>query len=69
MGCMSSQKKFHRYRPKIEVQGKIFVFAQNRPENQQNWNLAKKKCKMGHPTSQLQSPNDFVLFVLILKIS
>ena len=27
MGCMSSQKKFQRYRPKIEVQGKIFVFA------------------------------------------
>ena len=26
MGCMSSQKKFQRYRPKIEVQGKIFVF-------------------------------------------
>ena len=23
---MSSQKKFQRYRPKIEVQGKIFVF-------------------------------------------
>ena len=26
MGCMSSQKKFQRYRPKIEVWGKIFVF-------------------------------------------
>ena len=27
MGCRSSQKKFQRYRPKIDVQGKIFVFA------------------------------------------
>ena len=43
MGCKSSQKKFQRYRPKIDVWGKIFVFAflqgknaQNRPENQQN---------------------------------
>ena len=27
MGCRSSQKKFQRYRPKIEVWGKIFVFA------------------------------------------
>ena len=26
MGCRSSQKKFQRYRPKIDVQGKIFVF-------------------------------------------
>ena len=26
LGCMSSQKKFQRYRPKIEVWGKIFVF-------------------------------------------
>ena len=26
MGCTSSQKKFQRYRPKIEVQRKIFVF-------------------------------------------
>merc|ERR1711926_63182 len=27
MGCRSSQKKFQRYRPKIDVQGKIFFFA------------------------------------------
>ena len=27
MGCRSSQKKIQRYRPKIDVQGKIFVFA------------------------------------------
>ena len=27
MGCRSSQKKFQRYRPKIDVWGKIFVFA------------------------------------------
>ena len=26
MGCRSSQKKFQRYRPKIDVQRKIFVF-------------------------------------------
>ena len=26
MGCRSSQKKFQRYRPKIDIQGKIFVF-------------------------------------------
>ena len=26
MGCRSSQKKIQRYRPKIEVWGKIFVF-------------------------------------------
>ena len=40
------KKKFQRYRPKIDVRGKIFVFdpiykGQNKPENQQNWNLAK----------------------------
>ena len=27
MGCRSSQKKIQRYRPKIDGQGKIFVFA------------------------------------------
>ena len=26
MGCRSSQKKFQRYRPKIDIRRKIFVF-------------------------------------------